>query len=318
MKRFRFNRELLNFSEERRSLAGWVGKFFKYLFASIIAALLYLTLFSLLFDSNKAAMLREESKMLKSEFGSLQQRMELLEGNISYLKERDRELYRLIFNAEPPATYETVSSEEYYYQMDTTDFEQNVENISKVIENLSLQAAQISELLGGIEVQLRKIGKSATNLPSIVPLEGFMTDQTGASFGNKINPFYKTVRKHGGIDLLAQTGTFVLASADGTVSEVKRKDRVLGNYIVIDHHNGYKTKYCYLGEILVPKGRVVKQGGVIAKVGLSGMSFAPHLHYEVHFLEEEIDPMNFFFADLAPEVIRDMMVTSINTGQSLD
>ena len=90
MKRFRFNRELLNFSEERRSLAGWVGKFFKYLFASIIAALLYLTLFSLLFDSNKAAMLREESKMLKSEFGSLQQRMELLEGNISYLKERDR------------------------------------------------------------------------------------------------------------------------------------------------------------------------------------------------------------------------------------
>lgn len=318
MKKFKFNREQLRFIEVRTSLMGWIGKLVKYLLAGAVAAVVYFTLFSLLFDSEKAAALRDENRMLESEFGELEQRMELLEGNISYLKERDRELYKLIFNAEPPQVYETPATEEYYYQMDTTDFEQNIRNTTAVVQRVCVEAAQISELIGSIEVELRKIGKSATNLPSIVPLDGFMTDQTGASFGNKINPFYKTVRHHNGIDLLAQTGTFVLCAADGVVEEVKRKDRVLGNYIVVDHNNGYKTKYCYLGEILVTRGRSVKQGGIIAKVGLSGMSFAPHLHYEVQFLGKSVDPMNYFFADLAPEVIREMMATSMNTGQSLD
>ena len=88
--------------------------------------------------------------------------------------------------------------------------------------------------------------------------------------------------------------------------------------IVIDHKNGYSTTYSHLGDILVRKGQKVKQGDVIGRVGLSGMSFAPHLHYEISFNGKIMDPVNYFFAELTPEQYKDLVAISSNTGQSLD
>ena len=169
-----------------------------------------------------------------------------------------------------------------------------------------------------ITSELNKLGPSATNIPSIVPIRDFSIEQTGASIGNKVNPFYKTVRYHGGVDLLAATGTDVLAAADGVVMSQSKEDKGVGNSVVINHKNGYVTKYYYLGDLLVSRGQNVKQGNVIARVGISGMSFAPHLHYEVTFKGKQMDPVNYFFSDMTPQMLREMMIITVNTGQSLD
>ena len=136
--------------------------------------------------------------------------------------------------------------------------------------------------------------------------------------GKKVNPFYKNVVSHTGMDLLAGTGTEVLAAADGVVETANRKGRIEGNSIVINHKNGYVTKYNNLGDILVRKGQKVRQGAVIGRVGMSGMSFAPHLHYEVLKDTVVLDPVNHMFASVTPEEYLNMMILSVSTGQSMD
>ena len=155
-------------------------------------------------------------------------------------------------------------------------------------------------------------------IPSIVPIRDFSIRQSGASVGRKVNPFYKSIVEHTGMDLLAGTGTEVLAAADGVVEKAVRNGKKEGNSIVINHKNGYVTKYIHMGDILVRQGQKVSQGTVIGRVGVSGMSFAPHLHYEVWFNDEVMDPMNYFFATVTPQMFREMAIVVANTGQSLD
>jgi murein DD-endopeptidase MepM/ murein hydrolase activator NlpD len=123
---------------------------------------------------------------------------------------------------------------------------------------------------------------------------------------------------HDGMDLLAASGTPVLAGADGTVVKAVRNGKREGSSVTIDHGNGYVTVYNHLGKIRVRKGQRVKQGEEIAEVGLTGMSFAPHLHYEVWYKGEVMDPMDYFFSSITPQMYRDMAVVTANTGQSLD
>ena len=118
--------------------------------------------------------------------------------------------------------------------------------------------------------------------------------------------------------MLAAIGTEVHSTAGGTVIEVVSSDRGRGNQVTIQHKDGYITKYAHLGDILVRKFQQVKQNTIIGRVGNSGLSFAPHLHYEVLFNGEVMDPVNYFFADLTPYEYREMMVIAMSSGQSLD
>ena len=117
---------------------------------------------------------------------------------------------------------------------------------------------------------------------------------------------------------MASEGTPVLASADGVVESVQRSRTGLGNVVTIDHGNGYVTRYAHLSDILVPKGRRVTRGTVIGRVGISGNSLAPHLHYEVLRDGEAVDPVDHMFATLSPQDYANFAFMTSRTGQSLD
>ena len=154
--------------------------------------------------------------------------------------------------------------------------------------------------------------------PMTNPLENFSFAQTGASVGEKINPFYKVPIRHDGLDLVAHSGEPVHATADGVVVNVRKSRKGLGNVVTVDHGNGYVTRYAHLADIEVKKGRVVKKGTRLGYVGVSGNSFAPHLHYEVLRDTVVLDPVNHFFASVSPEDYLNMLVMSVSTGQSMD
>ena len=253
------------------------------------------------------------------EYKTLKGKMDVLDNAVLNLKEKDREIYKSIFNAEPPALFqENVEEDSFFSQIDTSNNERIIKYSGQMLSKVEKNASMVSSSMKVITSELEKLGASATNIPSIVPLRDFSIQQTGASTGNKVNPFYKTVRYHNGVDLLAATGTDVLAAADGVVESQSKADKGMGNSVVIDHKNGYVTKYYYLGDVLVSRGQNVKQGNVIARVGISGMSFAPHLHYEVTFRGKSMDPVNYFFSDMTPQMVREIMIITMNTGQSLD
>jgi len=149
-------------------------------------------------------------------------------------------------------------------------------------------------------------------------VEEFSYAQTGASVGQKISPFTRVETQHNGLDLIAGEGEPVYATADGTVSSVTRSGKGLGNVVEIDHGNGYVTRYAHLADILVSKGQKVSRGKRIASVGISGNSFAPHLHYEVIKDGVPANPVDYMFSDLGPGEYVNVSYMSTSTGQSMD
>ena len=117
---------------------------------------------------------------------------------------------------------------------------------------------------------------------------------------------------------IAPAGDPVHAVADGYVKEVVKSRKGLGNVVTLDHENGYMTRYAHLADIEVRRGRKVKKGAKIGYVGVSGNSFAPHLHYEVIRDTTVLDPVNYFFASVSPDEYVNMLIMSASTGQSMD
>jgi murein DD-endopeptidase MepM/ murein hydrolase activator NlpD len=99
---------------------------------------------------------------------------------------------------------------------------------------------------------------------------------------------------------------------------VTRSRKGLGNVVEIDHGNGYVTRYAHLADVEVRKGRELKKGSRIGYVGVSGNSFAPHLHYEVMRDTLVMDPVNHLFASVTPDDYMNMLIMAASTGQSLD
>ena len=318
MEKYKFNKDNLEFVEEKRGAKWWLKRIFQYLLASILLAILYYIVFSLLFSTEEERRIARENRVMEQEYEKMQEKLDLLDNTVSNLKYKDREIYRSIFNADPLIVSLIGSENSLIENIDTT---RDDVIISKSHERLSVMEDDVEMVKGdiaSINEECEYLGNSVRYIPSIIPLKDFSIGQAGASVGKKINPFYKTVVMHTGMDLLGATGTDVMATADGIVSVTQRSKRNEGNLIVIDHKNGYSTTYSHLGDILVRKGQKVKQGDVIGRVGLSGMSFAPHLHYEISFNGKIMDPVNYFFAELTPEQYKDLVAISSNTGQSLD
>jgi murein DD-endopeptidase MepM/ murein hydrolase activator NlpD len=317
MGKYRYDKDDLNFVEDKRGFKGWVKILVGYFCMSLVLAVLYYVVFSLFISTEQERALARETELMGIEYEKLNGRLQQLDNTIKNLQHRDREIYRSIFNAEPPA-YSAYGDYDMFAGIDTTRIESVVEDSKMRLSVMERGMARVETTFEGIRGALDSLGSGVTAIPSIVPVKDFSIRQSGASVGKKINPFYKTVAMHDGMDLLAASGTPVLAGADGTVVKAVRNGKREGSSVTIDHGNGYVTVYNHLGKIRVRKGQRVKQGEEIAEVGLTGMSFAPHLHYEVWYKGEVMDPMDYFFSSITPQMYRDMAVVTANTGQSLD
>ena len=317
MGKYRFNREQLNFVEEKRGVKGWIKIFCRYFAGSILLALLYYVIFSLFVNTEQERALARETALMEEEYEKLQEKIGVLDNTIKNLQQRDREIYRSIFNAEPPV-YSDADTYTLFDGIDTTRMESVVSDSKMRLEVIERGMERVNSSIAEINVALEELDKGVTAIPSIVPVKDFTIRQSGASVGMKVNPFYKTVAMHTGMDLLAATDTPIVAAADGVVESAVRNGKKDGINVTINHGNGYVTVYKNMGKMSVRKRQKVRQGDVIGRVGMSGISFAPHLHYEVWFNGQMMDPMNFFFSNLTPQMYKEMAVIVANTGQSLD
>jgi murein DD-endopeptidase MepM/ murein hydrolase activator NlpD len=155
-------------------------------------------------------------------------------------------------------------------------------------------------------------------LPAIQPIRNQDLTRTASGYGYRIHPIYKIKKMHPGIDFTAPTGTEVFATGDATVEVVEMSKRGNGNTIVLNHGSGYKSLYLHLDAFKVKVGQKVNRGDVIAWVGNTGLSVAPHLHYEVELDGNPVNPVNYFFLELSPESYDKMILISIKSGQSFD
>ena len=144
-----------------------------------------------------------------------------------------------------------------------------------------------------INKEKRKLYAYSNNyVPSISPIDKSELKRTASGFGMRMHPILKVRKMHNGTDFAAAKGTNVMATANGIVREAQT-DKNFGNYIIIDHGNGFSTGYMHLEDFIVKPGQSVKQGEIIGHVGNTGVSSAPHLHYEIMKDGEYVDPADY-------------------------
>ena len=253
--------------------------------------------------------------MYEREMPELERKERLVSDVVEGLRARDNRIYEEIFHTSAP-DMDPLSSIGILSGVDSIPD-------NKIVRYAESKLSQLEASASRVEENFRRVMAAVDNPdfvmpPMTNPLDNYTFAQTGASVGSKVNPFYKVSMQHNGLDMIAHAGEPVHAAADGVVSEVIKSRKGLGNVVVIDHRNGYFTRYAHLADIETARGRSVKRGTRIGYVGVSGNSFAPHLHYEVLRDTLVMDPVNYFFASMTPEEYMNTMILSVATGQSMD
>jgi hypothetical protein len=283
--------------------------------ASLSMAVLYYIVLAVFVSTEEERLLKMENKMYERELPELEARERLLSDVVMGLQVRDDKIYEEIFHTSAP-NMDPGSSLDFLVGLDSISDNNIVMRSVGKLEVMERHAARIEENFRKI-IELVQ-DENFTAPPMRNPLENFSFAQTGASVGERINPFYKVKIMHNGLDLIAPAGNPVYAAEDGYVKDVVKSRKGLGNVVTIDHDNGYVTRYAHLADIEVRKGRRVKKGTRIGYVGVSGNSFAPHLHYEVIRDTTIVDPVNYFFSSVTPDEYVNMLIMSASTGQSMD
>ena len=303
------------FKKERPSVWKIIRKILMFFVVSVSLAIVYYVLFALVFSTEEERRLKLENKLYEQEYPQLAQKEMLLADVVEGLRMKDDKIYEEIFNTSAP-DMEHFSSLEFLMGLDSIPESDIVTASAGRLDVLERSASKVEE--NYVRVMEAIAEKDFVMPPMTNPMKDFTFAQTGASVGNKINPFYKVPMKHNGLDIIAPAGDPVYAVADGMVKDVIKSRKGLGNVVVIDHGNGYVTRYAHLADVEAKKGRKVRRGTRLGYVGVSGNSFAPHLHYEVLRDTLVLDPVNHFFASVTPEEYMNMLIMSVTTGQSMD
>jgi murein DD-endopeptidase MepM/ murein hydrolase activator NlpD len=320
--KYRFNPESLSFDKVGTSLRVLFIKVFTFLTASIVIFILYYLIFSYFFDSPKEKALIRRNNQKELQFEIMSKKLEQISKVLDDIQQRDDNIYRTIFEVDPIS--KTVREAGFgginrYEELEkTTNSDLIVETSRKldiISKRLYIQSKSYDEV---IEKALNK-ELMLHSLPAIQPISNKDLTRAASGYGWRIHPIYKIRKFHEGMDFTSPTGTHVYVTADGMVTEVERNpDRGYGNKIMVDHGFGYKTLYAHLEGFDVKLGQKVKRGDVIGFVGSTGLSTAPHLHYEVHKNGRAVNPINYYFNDLTPEQFNQIIEISSSSGQTFD
>ncbi len=310
-----FDKENYKFRKAKTSVWAVIRKILMFFVGTLSMAVLYYVIFALVFSTEEERRLRQENRLYEKEIPELERKERLLADVVEGLKVKDDRIYEEIFHSSAP-NMDRFSTGGFLSVIDSIPDDEIVRVSERKLKALKQGADSVEANF--IKV-MEAISDSGFVMPPMThPLGQFSPAQTGATTGDKINPFYKVSMRHNGLDLIASTGEPVYASADGVVKEVLRLKKGLGNVVVIDHGDGYVTRYAHLADVVVREGRRVKRGTRIGSVGISGNSFAPHLHYEVQKDTLVLDPVHHFFASVTPDEYLNMLIMSSSIGQSMD
>ena len=310
-----FDRGSFSFKKAPLRIWRFVRRVLLFLLTTVSLTIAIYFVLSLFLSTETERRLLRENRMYEKTYPLLEPKEQLIGDGITGLQVKDDEIYRQVFHTDAP-NVDPINSLDFLFASDTLPDEALVGYTRDKSVQLLRQADKVDEAFQ--KIFLAAARDSAVMPPMGLPLENITYPQVGATKGQKMNPFYKAYVEHNGLDLIAPQEAPVLATADGTVSKVNRSSRGQGNWIELKHAGGYRTRYAHLADIAVHEGQKVSKGARIGSVGMSGSSYAPHLHYEVLKDSLYMDPINYLFGAVSPEVYSNMLFMAVNTDQSMD
>lgn len=316
-----FNTKTLAYEEIKRNSAQKSFRTFLFLITTLAFSFILILLSFMFFESPKERILKREVSQYELQNQIMNSRLEQMQFVLDELADKDDDIYRVIFEAEPVpneirlAGYGGVDR---YAKLEGYDNKELLEFTARKLDNVASQIYVQSKSFDEVYEMAKNKEEMLASIPAIQPVKNTDLKRIASYFGNRIDPIYKVKKFHAGLDFSAPKGTPIFSTGNGIVLKTRKSKRGYGNTVEIDHGYGYTTFYAHNSEIIVKKGEKVKRGQIIAKVGNTGKSTAPHLHYEVRKNKRAVNPIYFFYNDLTPEEYELLLDLSKRPSQSLD
>ena len=319
--KFQFDKRTLTYRKVEAGTTQILVRDFGYVAAASVFAVVVVVLFTTFFDSPKEKQLKREIAAMELQYKLLDNRLARLDQVLAELQEKDDDIYRVIFEADPiPSSVRAAGfgGVNRYKDLERLENSEIVVNTTKRLDELTKKLVVQSRSFDEVIALAKNKEAMLASIPAIQPVSNEKLTRVASGFNYRIHPIYKVRHFHTGIDFSAPRGTEIYATGDAVVKEVTKKKGGYGFHIVLDHGYEYETLYAHMSRFKVKVGDKVKRGDVIGYVGSTGTSTAPHLHYEVIKNGEKINPMNFFFNDLTPEEYEKVLELSSQSNQSFD
>lgn len=319
--KYRFNPELLIFEKYKVSIFTVLLRAAGILFTIIVVAFVLNLLTSSFFSTPKERILLRELEFTRQQYKILSEKLDLIEKVVNDLEYRDENIYRTLFEAEPiPSSVRNAGygGIEKYKRLEGYNNSRLVIETSKKVDKLTKKLYVLSKSYDEIAKLAENKEEMLASIPAIQPVKMTKKVSISSGFGFRFHPIYKVRKFHEGLDFIGPVGTPVYVTGNGTVIKTERNRSGYGNVVIISHGYGYQTLYAHLYTINVREGQKVKRGEKIGTIGNTGLSTAPHLHYEVILGKTKLNPVFFFHNDLSPEEFEIILRQAEEANQALD
>lgn len=265
---------------------------------SFMIGVVGLLVFNANYPSVDETLLIGRNETLKSDWKVLYKKLDIAAKELTALEQTDDHNYRVILDLEPLAQSVREAGvggrEKENANIKNYIIKQGYEKAEKIKNRLDIEIQSFEQL--GQELAFKE--RMWASRPAIQPISNEDLTYLHTTYGMRKHPILGYWREHKGLDFTAPQGSPVYATGDGVIDEAHFSVSY-GQVIYIDHGFGFETRYAHLTEFIVKKGEKVKRGQVIGYVGNTGLSYSTHLHYEVLFKGDQINPINFFQRDLS-------------------
>ena len=320
-KKYIFNDKSLSYEVSKTSSMQRIFRALLFLITALAFSIALIIGSYTFFESPNERMLKSEISQYELQYQIMNDRLENLQGLVDEMADRDDNIYRIIFEAEPISVEERQAGYggvDRYAKLEGYDNSELLIETARKLDALASQLYVQSKSFDDVYDMARNKEKMLACIPAIQPVNNKELKRLSSYYGYRIDPVYKIKKFHAGVDFSAPQGTPIYSSGAGTVIKTNRSRRGYGNTVTIDHGYGYSTFYAHIKDIKVKKGEKVSRGQIIATVGNTGKSTAPHLHYEVRKNNRTINPIYYFFNDLSPDEFETILTLSKLPNQTLD
>lgn len=315
-----FNAKTLTFEVFKISTARKVGRIVLVALSVIGMAFLFAVLIFTFFKSPKEKIQARELEYMKLQYEIMDDRMKMYEEVLADLEQRDNNIYRVVFDAEPIPSIKRRSGLANANRYANLEGYRNSERVISASKKLDVIASQLYyQSLSYDEVfeMARNKEDMLACIPAIMPMRVDDIKYISSYFGYRPDPIYNIAKFHEGIDFSTSMNAEIYATGDGVV-DIDKTQWGYGKMVTVNHGFGYKSVYAHLNKFAVRQGQRVKRGQLIGYAGTSGKSTGVHLHYEVRKDGVPIDPIHFFFNDLTPDQYEQILEQSTLPTKTMD
>lgn len=319
--KYYYNTHTLRYEKLETPLRVKLLRVFAFIATALVTSIIISYLAFQFVGSPGEKLLRVQNERLQDQYEDLSEQVKALQQAMSELEKRDNTVYRSIFEADPIP--DSIRAQAMEKQKEIAKIERMgdmevVQSVQNTIRNLMSRVQVQKKSYEELKTLMNNKEKILAATPAIQPLANKDLTRIASGFGHRIDPVYKTIKMHAGLDFAAPQGTPIYATANGRVKLTGYSDRGYGNHVIIDHGFGYETLYGHMLRIKARSGQRVNRGEVIGYVGSTGKSTGPHCQYEVHKNGNKLDPVYLFYNDLTPQQFNELLKRAQAANQSFD